>query len=137
MTLLEKLNATDRFAKSSDIVLTHIEEGLARAEMTVGERHLNGAGVCHGGAIFTLADLAFAAVANSHGTLSVGVENGIVFHKSARLGDHLTATCREEFDHHRLPYCTVEIHGSQGGLIASATGLAYRTSSPMEFEGLE
>lgn len=137
MTLLEKLNETDRFAKSSGIVLTHIEEGLARSEMTVGEDHLNGAGVCQGGALFTLADLAFAAVANSHGILSVGIENSIVFHKSARLGDHLTATCSEKFDHHRLPYCQMEIRSSAGELIASATGLAYRTSAPMDFDTLE
>ena len=44
MTLLERLNATDRFAKTNGIQLTEIREGYAKAEMTVEERHLNGAG---------------------------------------------------------------------------------------------
>ena len=38
-------------------------------EMKVEARHLNAAGVCQGGAYFTLADLAFAAVTNSHGNI--------------------------------------------------------------------
>lgn len=41
MTLLGKPNATDRFTKYSDIVLTHIEEVLTSAEMTVGEIYSN------------------------------------------------------------------------------------------------
>ena len=73
MTLLERLNTTDRFAASIGARLTEVREGYARAELTVEERHLNGAGVCQGGVMFTLADLAFAAVANGRGILSVGV----------------------------------------------------------------
>ena len=49
MTLLEKLNATDRFAQSIGAQLTEVREGYAKAELTVEERHLNGAGVCQGG----------------------------------------------------------------------------------------
>lgn len=137
MTLLQRLNSTDYFAHASGCSLTHIEPGLAIAEMTVGPSHLNGAGVCQGGALFTLADLSFAAVANSGGILTVGIENTIVFHRSAKLGEHLMATCRESLDHHRLPYCTMEIRNDKDELIASATGLAYRTKGQMEFNSLE
>lgn len=70
MTLQERLNNDDRFAKSIGAQLTTVREGYACAELTVEERHLNGAGVCQGGVMYTLADLAFAAVANSHGILS-------------------------------------------------------------------
>ena len=77
MTLLEKLNNDDRFANSIGAQLTDLREGYAKAELVVEERHLNGAGVCQGGVIYTLADLSFAGVANSHGILSLGISNTI------------------------------------------------------------
>ncbi len=126
MTLLEKLNATDRFAHVNGIQLTEVREGYAKAEMTVAEQHLNGGGVCQGGALFTLADLAFAAVSNSHGLLTLGISNTACFLHSAQLGDHLVAEAVETCNHPRLPYCEIKIHNQDGTLIASVTGQAYR-----------
>ena len=62
MTLLERLNTADRFASGIGAQLVEVREGYARAELTVEDRHLNAAGVCQGGVIYTLADLAFAGV---------------------------------------------------------------------------
>lgn len=136
MTLLEKLNQADHFAKSIGAQLVEVREGYARAELTVEDHHLNGAGVCQGGVMFTLADLAFAAVANSHGILSVGVQNSISYIKSAQLGDRLSAECFEQVNHHKLPYCDVRITNQQGEVLACVTGLAYRTHQPYEFNSL-
>lgn len=136
MTLLEKLNQADHFANSIGAQLVEVREGYARAELTVEDRHLNGAGVCQGGVLFTLADLAFAAVANSHGILSVGVQNSISYIKSAQLGDRLSAECFEQVNHHKLPYCDVRITNQQGEVLACVTGLAYRTHQPYEFNSL-
>lgn len=136
MTLLETLNSTDRFARSIGAQLTEVREGYARSELTVEERHLNGAGVCQGGVIYTLADLAFAAVANCHGTLTLGISNTITFLKSAQLGEHLVAECRETFDHHRLPYCDLKITSQSGDLLATMTGLAYRMKRDFPFDSL-
>ena len=136
MTLLETLNSTDRFAKSIGAQLTEVREGYAKAELTVEERHLNGANVCQGGVIYTLADLAFAGVANCHGTLTLGISNTITFLKSAQLGDHLIAECTETFDHHRLPYCDMKITNQSGELLATMTGLAYRMKRDFPFDSL-
>lgn len=65
-TLKEMLSA-DRFAAEAGVELLEISPGYAKARMKVTEKHLNAGGVCQGGALFTLADLAFAAVANSRG----------------------------------------------------------------------
>ena len=137
MTLKDLLNKNDRFAAVNGIQLTEVREGYARAEMTVGEEHLNGGNVCQGGALFTLADLAFAAVTNSRGQLSFGVQSSITFSQSARLGDHLIAECVETFPHHRLPYCEVKVRNQQGQLIWSFTGMAYsKSDKKMEVEAL-
>ena len=136
MTLLEKLNTEDRFAASIGAQLIHVAPGVARAQLTVTERHLNGGGVCQGGVLYTLADLAFAAVANSHGILTLGISNTITFMKSGQLGDTLTAECREVLDHRKLPYCDIHITNQKGELLATMTGLAYRLNRDFEYDQL-
>lgn len=136
MTLLDHLNTNDRFAHSIGAELTEIREGYARAELTVEERHLNGAGVCQGGVMYTLADLAFAGVANCHGTLTLGISNTITFLKSGQLGDRIIAECTEVYDHHKLPYCDMKITNQKGELLAVMTGLAYRMRRDFPFETL-
>lgn len=136
MTLLENLNTQDRFAASIGAQLTEIREGYAKAELTITERHLNGANVCQGGVMYTLADLAFAGVANCHGTLTLGISNTITFLHSAQLGDHLTAECTELLDHRKLPYCDIKVTNQNGELLAAVTGLAYRMRRDFPFDTL-
>ena len=136
MTLLERLNKEDRFAKSIGAKLTEIREGYSRAELTVTETHLNGANVCQGGVLFTLADLAFAAIANSHHILSLGISNTIHYSSPANLGDHLVAECNEVINHKRLPYCNITISNQKGEIIASMTGLAYRLRKEYSYDNL-
>ena len=136
MTLQERLNNDDKFAKSIGAQLTEVREGYACAELIVEDRHLNGAGVCQGGVIYTLADLAFAAVANSHGILSLGISNTITFIKSAQLGETIKAECTEQVNHHRLPYCDIKITNQQGDTLAIMTGLAYRMKKEFDFDEL-
>lgn len=136
MTLQERLNNDDRFAKSIGAQLTEVREGYACAELTVEEHHLNGAGVCQGGVMYTLADLSFAAVANSHGILSLGISNTITFIKSAHLGERIKAECTELANHHKLPYCDIKISNGHGETLAIMTGLAYRMKNHFDFDKL-
>jgi len=136
MTLKDNLNDGDKFAKSIGARLTEIREGYSKAELTVAPEHINGAGVCQGGVMYTLADLAFAAVANSRGILSLGISNTITFMKSAQVGDRLTAECREVLDHHRLPYCDIQVRNQRDELVAVMTGLAYRLKKEFNYDTL-
>lgn len=115
----------DRFAKLAGAELIEVSEGYARAKMQVGDEHLNGGGVCQGGALFTLADLAFAAAVNSHGTLTFNTMSNIVFVRSANKGI-IYAEAREVVDHHRMPYGEVRITDADGNLLAIFTSSAYR-----------
>ena len=87
----ELLNRTDRFAVLAGCRITEVDERHAVAVMTVTEAHLNGGNVCQGGALFTLADLAIAALMNHGGQLTFGISSSLMFVSSARLGDTLTA----------------------------------------------
>lgn len=136
MTLKDYLNTHDRFAADNGMALTQVAPGCSVAEMTVDEHHLNGAGICQGGALFTFADLAIAAALNAGGNVTVGLENTMTFHHSARMGDHLTARAFVSSDHRKIPFCRVEVLNSQGELIASGTSLGYRKADVMEFDSL-
>lgn len=136
MNLLERLNTSDRFANGIGALLVEIREGYARAELTVEEKHLNGANVCQGGVMYTLADLAFAGVCNCHGTLTLGVNNSITFLKSGQLGEKIIAEAVEVLDHHKLPYCEIKVRNEQGELLAVMTGLGYRLKKDFEFDSL-
>ena len=136
MTLLEKLNTSDRFAASIGARLVEVREGYARAELFVTLEHLNAGGVCQGGAYFTLADIALAAVMNSRGALTFGIENNIVYLKSAKAGDTLIAEAVEVYNHHKIPYVDVRITNQRGELLCVVTGMAYRKEANLPVEGL-
>jgi acyl-CoA thioesterase len=93
--------------------------------MTLHPHHLNGIGTAQGGAIFTLADFAFAAASNSHGTVAVAVNASITFMKAATTGT-LWAEARELAKNFKIGTYSVEIKDDQGDLVAHFQGLAYR-----------
>ena len=137
MTLLDNLNENDHFARNAGAKLTEIREGFARAELTVGEMHVNAAGVCQGGVIYTLADFAFAAVANSRGIMTLGISNTLTLLKSAKIGDTLIAECTELLDHHKLPYCDIKVFNQDKELVAVMTGLGYRLKKEFGYDSLK
>jgi acyl-CoA thioesterase len=117
----------DRFAALCGIELLSISAGQARARMTLRPDHLNGLGSVQGGAIFTLADFAFAAASNSHGPVAVGVNVSISFMKAAQTGT-LWAEAREVAKTFKLGSYTVEVKDDAGDLVALFQGLAYHKS---------
>lgn len=137
MTLKDFLSQGDRFAANIGCVLKEVREGYARAELVVTPDHLNAGGVCQGGVYFTLADIALAAVMNSREQLTFGIENNIVFLKSAKVGDTLIAEAVEVFNHHKIPYVDVRITNQNGDLCSVVTGLAYRKAANLGIDGLE
>lgn len=136
MKLIDFLNTNDCFANTSGCRLVEIRNGYAKAIMVVGKNHLNAGGVCQGGALFTLADLALAAVMNSRGRLTFGIQNNIMYLQSAKLGDVLIAEAREIYDHHKIPSVEVHISTEDGKLLCVVTGMAYRKDKDMPVEGL-
>jgi len=131
MSIKDLLNKNDRFAAQAGCQITEVDEKHAVAQMRVEERHLNGGNVCQGGALFTLADLAIAALMNCQGQLTFGIHNSIMFVSSAREGDVLTAEAVSVSDHHKIPSVEVRVTNQNGRLICHVTGLGYRKSVPI------
>ena len=115
----------DRFATQAGVELLEVKPGYAKARMLVTSEHLNAGGVCQGGALFTLADLAFAAVANSHKLLTLSISANITFLRSVKQG-YVYAEAQEVFNHHRIPFIEVRLTDESGELVAIMTSSGYR-----------
>ena len=122
----EILNTTDRFAANAGCRVTEVDATHAVAEMTVTKEHLNAGGVCQGGALFTLADLAMAALMNHQGNLTFGISSNVMFLSSAAEDDRLRAEAVPINDHHKIPSVEVRVTNQTGRLICHVTGMGYR-----------
>jgi acyl-CoA thioesterase len=132
MDKAKELLSKDAFAKHNGIELVEIGPGTAKAVMTVGKEHLNGVGIVHGAAIFSLADFAFAAASNSHGTVAVAINANISFVKAATQGT-LTADAKEQSINPKLATYLIDVTDDEGELVATFQGMVYRKKSrPVE-----
>ncbi len=118
------LNENDRFAKHNNIRVVDVKEGYAETEMVINENHINAAGVVQGGAIFTLADLAFGAASNSYGVLNLSLSSTISFIRPAKTG-RLRAIAKEISKTKKISVYQIEVFDDSGNLVASMQGLAY------------
>ena len=114
----------DRFALHNGIHLVSIGIGMAIAEMPVSDNHLNGVNIIQGGALFTLADFAFAAASNSHGRIAVATNATITFFKGVSSGK-LTAIAQELNAGKTLSHYSVYIFDQEGAKIAYFTATAF------------
>lgn len=126
----------DKFALFAGVELLEVRSGYARARMEIQPMHLNGGGVCQGGAIFTLADLAFAAAVNSHARLTLSVQTSINFFKAESSG-YLYAEANETLNHKKLPFCEVKVTNGKGDLIATFNGTGYRKDTVLPFVAID
>lgn len=126
MNIQELLNRNDRFARNAGCQITEVDAEHAVAEMMVTSDHLNGGNVCQGGALFTLADLAIAALMNFQGQLTFGISNSIMYVSSAREGDVLRAEAVSVSAHPKIPSVEVRVTNQDGRLICHVTGMGYR-----------
>jgi acyl-CoA thioesterase len=117
--------ANDAYAQLTGIDLIEVGEGRARVKMEVAPRHKNSHGTVHGGAIFTLADAAFALASNSHGIPAAAINASISYMKSSSSGT-LYAEATEFSKNPKLATYIVEVTDGDGEKIAVFQGMVYR-----------
>jgi acyl-CoA thioesterase len=122
---IQAFSHKDLFAGFVGIELIEAGDGRAKARLTISDRHRNGLGLVHGGAIFTLADLAFATAVNSRGRAAVAIHCSISYLKAAS-GDVLFAEAEEVSCGPKIAAYTIRITDATGEIIARFEGMAYR-----------
>lgn len=99
--------------------------------MVLEDRHLNGFSIAHGGAIFALADTAFAHACNSQNIVTVAQQCQINFLKPGNAGETLTATARGRTRSGRTGLYDVTIATEDGTVIAEFRGMSRTLSDPV------
>lgn len=122
----------DRFAAYNGIKLVQVKPGFAVTEMTVTAEHLNGLGIVQGGAIFTLADFAFAAASNAAGQTTVGINAHVAYFKASK-GGKLTAEAKEVSGAKKITGYNVEVFNEHKELIAHLSFTGYKKKDKREF----
>ncbi len=106
--------------------VTAVSPGHASVGMTVRADMLNGFGLCQGGLIATLADMAFAYACNSANELTVASGFDVDLLASARQGDRLTANAAVVSQAGRLGLYDVDVRNQAGERVAVLRGRSYR-----------
>jgi acyl-CoA thioesterase len=119
--------ARDTFSRWLGVEVLDIGPGTCTLRMRVRADMLNGFGVAHGGIAFSVADSAFAFACNTHGRVTVSIENSITYPTAIREGDVLTAVASEEAASERLAYFRVDVTRQDDELVGLFRGTAYRT----------
>lgn len=122
----------DQFAASNGIRLLTCKPGYAKAQVQIEDKHLNGAGVVHGGLIFTLADFCFGVATNTYGQVSLSINASISFLAKRNKGV-LMGECKEIARSNKLSTCDINIYDEQGELLANFKGTAYITKEEIKF----
>jgi acyl-CoA thioesterase len=125
--IVSAMMAKDAFSQWLGIDVVDIRPRNATVRMTVREEMVNGFGVCHGGIAFSLADSALAFASNTHGRLTVAVENAITYPKAISPGDVLTASAEEESATNRLGFYRVTVRRADDEIVALFRGTVYKT----------
>ena len=121
---LRQYFSKDAFARLCGIEIIEASKGYAKTRMVVEDRHLNGLGMAHGGVLFTLADMAFAAAVHSRGRVAVAINTSMSFMKAGKT-DILYAEAREVSRSQKLASYTVQVTDSTGNILALFQGMAY------------
>ncbi len=108
------------------IELLELREGYSKVTLTVAEHMLNFHGIPHGGAIFSLADAAFAAASNSYGQTAVALNVNVSFLAAVPVGVRLYAEATEESLGRRTALYRLAVTTEDGATVALCHGTVYR-----------
>ena len=117
----------DRFAYEAGIMLEELTEEYSVASVELGDRHRNAYGGVMGGAIFTLADLAFAALANQIHEPTVAQQVSINY-LNAPKGKKLIARAECRKNGRTSMVINVNITDDTGRDIAQFVGTGFKMS---------
>ena len=117
----------DTYSNLIGATLEDVGPGYCRVSVAVTESMLNFHGTTHGGIVFGLADIAFAAACNSHGQVAVALSMDIHYLNPSRVGDHLVAEAKEVSKSAATALYDITVSVKDSNLvIAKLQAMAYR-----------
>ncbi|MBA3645649.1 MAG: hydroxyphenylacetyl-CoA thioesterase PaaI [Gemmatimonadaceae bacterium] len=122
----------DGFSAWLGIEIVEVRPGACTVRLKVRRDMLNGFGMCHGGIPYSIADSALAFASNTHGTVTVSIENTISYPAPVSEGDILTAVAAEESAGNRIAFYRVTVTNQADVTVGLFRGTVYRTKKILE-----
>lgn len=122
---------SDSYARHLGARVIEIGPGYAKVALKLGPQHLNFMGMIHGGVMFSLADVAFGAAANSFGKRAMALSVGIDFLAAPDPKEELIAEVELLTRAGKTGYYRMTVTDSGGKTVATCRGWAYHTDKPL------
>ncbi len=130
--LVARCLAHDGFAAHLGFELVACGPGTATVRMRIGAQHVNFNGRCHGGAIFSLADMALGLACNGYGTIAALIDGHISLAAGVEQGTSIVAHALEVSRTRKIAVYRVDVtRADDGSHIGSVSGTVYRTDKPV------
>jgi acyl-CoA thioesterase len=119
------MKGTDHFAEELGIKILQTKDGYAKVSMKIEKKHTNALNFTHGGAIFSLADYAFAHACNYGNNVAVAAEVNINYLRPSVEGDELVAEAIQVSDSKSTGLYHVTVK-KEDKMVAFFSGLAFK-----------
>ena len=119
-------DAKDRFgAKLTGVRFVDASAGYSRCSLTVEDHHLNNHDILHGGAIFTLVDMAAGTAAATDREDFVTLTTNITYSAPGYPGETIYAEAKISGRSKRMSNYIVTVTNESGKILATATAIVY------------
>ena len=119
------MKGIDSFRELLGIQIIEVKDSYAKLSMKVTKGLTNSLGFTHGGAIFSLADCAFAEASNSGSNVAVAIQVNINYLRPSMEGDLLTAEAVKISESKTLGMYTITVRKEEK-IVSVFQGLAYK-----------
>ena len=117
---------SDPYCETLGIELTALEPGYARTELAITSALTNFHGTPHGGAIYSVADAAFAAASNAGDDAAVALETNVSYLEAVDVGTTVHAIAEETHVGGRTAEYEVVVADEDDARVATFRGRVYR-----------
>jgi acyl-CoA thioesterase len=126
-SVVRLMMARDEFSRALGMSIVEIAPRRSIVRLTVRPDMVNGFGVCHGAVTYAVADSALAFACNTHGRVTMAIENSIGYPAAVKVGDVLTAVAAEDSATNRLGFYSVRVTNQNDTVVATFRGTVFRT----------
>ena len=134
--LLEKIKKNiekEPYVKLFGIKVIELRQGYSLVEMKALKKYENIFSITHGGAVFSLMDVAFGSAANSYGTVAVALDVNINYIRPSVTGDVLRAEAKEVSRGSKIATYNVTVRNGLGKVVASSQAVAFLKKDRLPF----
>jgi len=136
--LVARCLGADSFGQAMGMELLHAAPGEVKLRMRVQRMHINFNQRCHGGAIFSLGDMALGLACNSHGSIATLVDSQMSISTAVEEGEWLVAHATEVARSRKIGTYQVRISRARDvAHIALLNGVVYVLDKPVSVAGSE